>query len=84
MFDRWGDKVFSKYGFVDAFHPKEKWYSKYTLGIDQGILLLMAENTRSGSVWSQVMSTPQATRAIQAVGLRPYVPEDTATPHRGA
>jgi hypothetical protein len=84
MFDRWGDKVFSKYGFVDAFHPMEKWYSKYTLGIDQGILLLMAENLRNGGVWSQVMSTPQAVRAVNAVGLRPYVPEDTAGAGRRA
>jgi hypothetical protein len=84
MYDTWGDKVFSKYGFVDAFHPKEKWYSKYTLGIDQGIVLLMAENLRAGSVWNLVMSTPQAKRAIDAVGLQPYVPEDTATGHRPA
>ena len=84
MYDRWGDKVWTKYGFVDAFHPKDKWYSHYTLGIDQGIVLLMAENARSGSVWSSVMSTPQAKRSMEAVGLNPYVPEDTAPQHRGA
>jgi hypothetical protein len=82
MFDRWGDKVWTKYGFVDAFHPKEQWYSRYVLGIDQGILLLMAENLRSGAVWNAVMATPEAKRAMDAVGLRPYVPPDTAPPHR--
>ena len=70
MFDKYGDKIWTKYGFVDAFHPKEKWYSRYVLGIDQGILLLMAENWRTTSVWSSIMSTPEAHRAMDAVGLK--------------
>lgn len=81
MFDRYGDKIWSKYGFVDAFHPQEKWYSRYILGIDQGIILLMAENARNGAVWSAIMSTPEARRAMDAAGLIPYVPQDTAAPH---
>jgi hypothetical protein len=82
MFDRWGDRIWTKYGFVDAFHPKDQWYSHYVLGIDQGILLLMMENMRSGAVWNSVMSTPEAKRAMDSVGLRPYVPPDTTTPRR--
>ena len=70
MFDDYGDHLWSKYGFIDAFHPKEKWYSRYTLGIDQGVLLLMTENARGGSVWSAMMSTPEAQRSMEAVGLR--------------
>lgn len=70
MFDQYGNKTWTKYGFIDAFHPKEKWYSRYVLGIDQGIMLLMAENMRCGSVWGAVMSTDQARRALDAVGLR--------------
>jgi hypothetical protein len=62
--------AWSKYGFVDAFHPKEKWYSKYVLGIDAGIMLLMAENLRGGSVWAHVMGTPEAHRGMEAAGLR--------------
>jgi hypothetical protein len=80
MFDRYGDKIWTKYGFVDAFHPQEKWYSRYILGIDQGIILLMAENARNGAEWSAIMSTPEARRAMDAAGLVPYVPQDTAPP----
>jgi hypothetical protein len=69
MFDRYGDKIWTKYGFLDAFHPKERWYSRYVLGIDQGIILLMAENMRSAGVWTSIMSTPIARRAMDAVGL---------------
>ena len=72
MFDGWGDKVFTKYGFADAFHPKEKWFSRYILGIDQGITLLMTENMREGSVWASVMSVPEIAKAMDAVGLKSY------------
>src|SRR5215472_11793490 len=71
MHEQYGEKVWTKYGFVDAFHPREQWYSRYVLGIDQGIILLMAENLRSGLVWNGVMSTPEARRGMDAVGLRP-------------
>jgi hypothetical protein len=54
---------------VDAFHPGENWYSRDVIGIDQGIMLLMAENARSGAVWESVMATPQARRAFEAAGL---------------
>ena len=54
--------------------PKEKWYSRYVLGIDQGIILLMVENMRTGGVWDAVMSTPDARRAMDAVGLAPITP----------
>jgi hypothetical protein len=69
MYDRYG-QAWSKFGFVDAFHPKEKWYSRYVIGIDAGIMLLMAENLRGGSVWNLVMSTPEAKRGMEAAGFR--------------
>jgi hypothetical protein len=69
MADHYG-KSWTKYGFVDAFHPKAPWYDRYVLGIDQGIILLAAENLRSGAVWNSVMSTPQAQRAMDAAGLK--------------
>jgi hypothetical protein len=71
MYDRYGDRIWTKYGFRDAFHPNERWYSRYILGIDQGIILLMAENMRTQSVWESVMSTVEARNAIAAVGFSP-------------
>jgi hypothetical protein len=69
MYDTYGDKLWTKYGFRDAFHPKDKWYSRYILGIDQGVILLMVENLRGGGVWEAVMSTSQARAAMDRVGL---------------
>ena len=70
MFDQYGDRVWSKYGFVDAFHPGQGWYSRNVIGIDLGIMLLMAENVRSAAVWNTIMSTPEAKRAMEAARLR--------------
>lgn len=71
MMGRYGDKVWSRYGFVDAFQPQERWYCPYVVGINLGIMLLMAENARSGAIWQAVMSTPEAQHAMDAAGLRP-------------
>ena len=69
MLARYGSKVWGRYGFVDAFHPQSQWYDQDVIGIDQGIMLLMAENARSGSVWKSVMATPEAALGMERVGL---------------
>ena len=69
MLDRYGNKVWSRYGFVDAFQPQDGWFSPDVIGINLGIMLLMAENARSESVWRAFMSVPDARRGMQAVGL---------------
>jgi len=66
-----GEKVYTRYGFVDAFNPKSKWFAQDILGIDQGISVLMAENLRSGFVWEYFMKNPEIHKAMQAVHFHP-------------
>ncbi len=61
--------AWQRYGFVDAFNPLSGWYDSDVLGIDAGITMVMAENQRSGLVWSLFMSNPEAQAAFSAVGL---------------
>jgi len=68
-FDKFGVRIWGRYGFNDAFHPHANWASPDVIGIDLGIMLTMAENLRTGSVWEAVMSTPEAQRGMAAVGL---------------
>jgi len=68
-YDKFGVRVWGRYGFNDAFHPHANWTSPDVIGIDLGIMLTMAENLRTGSVWEAVMSTPEAKRGMAAVGL---------------
>jgi hypothetical protein len=69
MRSAWGRNAWGRYGFVDAFHPAAKWYDADVLGIDQGISVLMAENLRSGLVWSAFMRNSEAVDAMQRVGF---------------
>jgi hypothetical protein len=70
MIEYYGSNVWGRYGFVDAFHPGQGWYDADVIGIDQGITLLMAENSRSGSVWKAMAAAPETARAMHSVGLR--------------
>jgi hypothetical protein len=69
MVNRYGSRVWTRYGFVDAFHPKDGWYGPDVLGIDLGIMLLMTENLRTGSVWKTMMATNEAVRGFRAAGF---------------
>lgn len=59
------------YGFVDAFNPLTGWYDSDVLGIDLGITMLMAENQRTGLVWSTFMKNPEALAAMSLAGFQP-------------
>jgi len=69
IFDRY-PKAWTRYGFVDAFNPKTGWYDPEILGIDQGIMLLMAENLRNEGVWKTFMRNEEIVRAMKAVGFK--------------
>jgi hypothetical protein len=65
-----------RYGFVDAFNPLTSWYDSDVIGIDTGIIMLMAENLRTGFVWSTFMKNPEAKRGMESAGFEAYKPAD--------
>ena len=69
--EHYGDKIWKRYGFVDAFNPLTGWVSQDVLGIDVGISMLMAENARSQFVWNTFMRNREAQAAMERVGFRP-------------
>ena len=71
MRQKMGPKVWTRYGFVDAFLPKGNWFAEDILGIDQGISVLMAENVRSGFVWEQFMKNREIQHAMREVAFHP-------------
>ena len=60
-----GDKIWGDYGFIDGFSESRNWYAKSYLAIDEGPIVVMIENYRSGLFWKLFMNIP----AIQN-GLR--------------
>jgi hypothetical protein len=63
-----------RYGFVDAFNPLTGWYDTDVIGIDTGIIMLMAENARTGFVWETFMKNPEARRGMEVAGFKAYQP----------
>lgn len=69
MKDEYGDKIYGRYGFADAFNPHNGWVGDDVLGIDLGITLLSAENLRSGKNWYWFMQNDEIRRALKRVSL---------------
>ena len=64
-----GDKIWSEYGFVDAFNETQNWYAKSHLAIDQGPIIVMIENYRSGLLWNLFMSCPEIQNGLKKFGF---------------
>jgi hypothetical protein len=69
MKNRYGNGCWSRYGFVNAFNPWKNWYDTDVVAIDTGITMLMAENLRTGFVWSTFMRSREAQRGLQRAGF---------------
>ena len=81
----YGDAVFGRYGFVDAFNPTLRtpgpplhhgrivpglgWFDTDQLGIDQGPIVLMLENYRSGLLWRLMRRDPYVARGLCRAGF---------------
>jgi hypothetical protein len=64
-----GDKLWGKYGFYDAFNPTQGWWADSYLAIDQGPIIVMIENYRTGLLWDLFMSAPEVQPALQKLGF---------------
>ena len=64
-----GDKVYGKYGFYDAFSETENWFPKRYLAIDQGPIVIMMENYRTGLLWKLFMSCPEVQAGLKKLGF---------------
>ncbi|PWU01314.1 MAG: beta-glucosidase [Bacteroidetes bacterium] len=65
-----GDKIWGTYGFVDAFSLKDLWYADSYLAIDQGPIVVMIENYRSGLLWNLFMSCPEIKTGMNKLGFQ--------------
>ena len=66
---KYGKKLWGKYGYYDAFNPTAKWFDNDFLGIDEGPLLIMVENFRTGLVWNYVMKDPIIQKGLNKLGF---------------
>lgn len=86
MHARYGRGIYGRYGFLDSFNPTLTraaaplkhgkivpgigWVDGDHLGIDQGPILVMIENLRSGLVWNVMRRNPHIRRGLQRAGFK--------------
>jgi hypothetical protein len=85
MREKYGDDLFTKYGFLDAFNatfprsgltpqtgrvvPGVAWFDADYLGIDQGPIIAMIENHRSGLIWRVMRTNPYIRTGLKRAGF---------------
>jgi hypothetical protein len=85
MRDRYGEHILGPFGFVDAFNPSFDfagvrpktgyclpgvgWIASDCLGIDQGPILAMIENWRTGLIWRVMRGNPHIVRGLKRAGF---------------
>lgn len=64
-----GDKIFKEYGFVDAFSLHHLWFADSFLAIDQGPIIIMIENHRTGLIWDLLMRNNDIKAGLDKLGF---------------
>lgn len=65
-----GDKLWGEYGFKDAFSLNTPWFANSYLAIDQGPIIVMIENYRTGLLWDLFMSCPEVKQGMRNLGFQ--------------
>jgi hypothetical protein len=63
------DKIWGPYGFYDAFSETDNWYLPRYLAIDQGPIVVMMENYRTGLLWNLFMSCPEIKAGLKKLNF---------------
>ncbi|HSL87494.1 MAG TPA: glucoamylase family protein, partial [Bacteroidales bacterium] len=64
-----GDKLWGDYGFYDAFNLSSLWFARSYIAIDQGPIICMIENYRTGLLWNLFMSSQDVKNGLDKLGF---------------
>lgn len=74
FYDDLGNRLWGDYGFYDAFSLQEQWFSGNYLAIDQGPIVAMIENYRTGLLWDLFMNDPDVQNGLEKLDFSsPYL-----------
>ena len=65
----YGDRLWGEYGFKDAFCPDRGWFASSYIAIDQGPVVVMIENGRTGLLWRCFMQHPDIASGLAKLGF---------------
>ncbi|WP_316809006.1 glucoamylase family protein [Pedobacter agri] len=69
LYENLNDKVWGEFGFYDAYSETDNWFPKRYIGIDQGPIVVMIENGRTGLLWKLFMSAPEVKTGLTKLGF---------------
>ena len=69
FYENLGDKLLGPYGFYDAFSETENWFPQHYLAIDQGPIVIMIENYRSGLLWKLFMQEESVQNGLKKLSF---------------
>ena len=69
FYETLGEKIWGRYGFYDAFSIHHNWFPSDYLAIDQGPIVVMIENFRTGLLWNLFMQDPDIKRGLDKLGF---------------
>jgi hypothetical protein len=74
LYFTYGKRLWGEFGFKDALNPSRDWYSDQYLAIDQGPIIAMIENARTGLCWRMFMANPEIAPMLKAIGWQSTKP----------
>lgn len=69
FYEEKGDRIWTDLGFVSSFSDARNWASPTHIAIDQGPIICMIENYRSGLLWELFMSCPEIKNGLALLGF---------------
>ncbi|MBR3745099.1 MAG: beta-glucosidase [Bacteroidales bacterium] len=64
-----GKRIWGEYGFYDAFSLEHQWFARSYIAIDQGPIVCMIENYRTGLLWETFMRDADVRRGLDVLGF---------------
>ena len=71
FYSHYRPRIWTAYGFRDAFNLGAQWVGPDELGIDQGPIVIMIENYRTQRVWQRLMQNAVIQAGLQRAGFKP-------------
>jgi hypothetical protein len=77
MKNKYGEKLYKKYGFIDAFNPSfitqefpDGWFDKDYLGLDQGPIIIQLENYQTELIWKLMKKNKYIVNGLKKAGFK--------------
>ncbi len=84
FYETWGTLLWTFRGFKDAYNIDNGWFASDEIAIDQGPIVIMIENLRSGLLWNRFMRNPEIAPMLATLGFVADSTAVTGAPESGA